>query len=249
INELSATYGLTIGSGSGVWGARAGSESGALAGVVRGLGGGSSDRIRQALAASQRSGDLQQVAAALQAAQALDRMAAAADLAAGRTSDYAAVLARATEAERQQAARSAGATVLSLADYARSLQVGERSPLSATDQLDAARRQFDAVSSAAQRGDATSLQRFQGFADQYLQAARLVDGSGTGYASAVERVTSALGGVTGLSTEQLTAGFYAQQVAGTNAVLTDGFAQLSAEVQALRLVVQTSGFAPARLAG
>jgi hypothetical protein len=256
VNTLAGTYGLTIGSGSGLYGDRAQSEGAGLANVVRGLSGGSSDRIRQALGASRSSGDLQQVAAALEAAQALDRMAAAADrmaaaadLAAGRTTNYAAVLANATEAERQQAARSAGATILSLADYARSLQVGERSTLSAGDQLDAARRQFDAVASGAQRGDANSLQRFTGFADQYLQAARLVDGSGTGYAAAVERVTAVLGSVTEQSTEQLTATFYAQQVAGQNTVLTDGFAQLSAEVQALRLVVQTSGFTPARLAG
>jgi hypothetical protein len=247
VNLLAETYGVTIGAGSGTIGSRDQSFSAGSANVVRGLSGGGTARLRDALSSSRETGDLRQVASALQAADALDRMADAAELAAGRTVDYAAILRRATDQQREQAARSAAGTVQSLADYARSLQVGNRSPLSAQDQLVEAQRQFDAVAGAAAVGDANSLSRFTGFADQYLQAVRVVDGSGAGYAQAVERVSSVLGTVAGLSGETLTATFYAAQVAGTNQVLANGFDQLRQEVQALRLTVQTAGFTPARL--
>jgi hypothetical protein len=249
VNALSGTYGVTIGAGSGLYGDRTGlSEDAALANVVRGLGGGSTQRVRDALSASRATGDLQQVTAALQAADALDRMADAAELAAGRTIDYAAVLRRATEQERVQATRSASATIVSLADYARSLQVGERSPLSAQDQLLAATRQFDAVAGGARVGDANSLQRFTGVADTFLQATRAVDGSGAGYAAAVERVSSALTDIGGLTGDQLTATFYAAQVAAQTGTIAQGLETVRQEVQNLRDQLRGLSVAPARLA-
>lgn len=137
--------------------------------------------------------------------------------------------------EAERAARDAAGNVLSgLADYARSLRVGDRNPGSPTAQYQDAVRQFQAVSGAASAGDFRSARELSGYADTLLQASREVNGSGLAYARDFERVQAALEGVAAVPLDTLTASAAAEQTREQTTAITDSLARLQAEVTALR---------------
>lgn len=137
--------------------------------------------------------------------------------------------------EAERAARDAAGNVLSgLADYARSLRVGDRNPGSPTAQYQDAVRQFQAVSGAAAAGDFRSARELSGYADTLLQASREVNGSGLAYARDFERVQAALEGVAAVPLDTLTASAAAEQTREQTTAITDELSRLRAEVTALR---------------
>lgn len=137
------------------------------------------------------------------------------------------------EAARQ--ARDATAGVLSnLADYARSLRIGDRNPASPVDQYGDAVRQFQAVSGAAAAGDFRSARDLTGYADTLLAASREVNGSGLAYVRDFDRVQQALASVAEVSPDTLTASAAAEQTREQTTAITDELGRLRAEVTALR---------------
>lgn len=137
--------------------------------------------------------------------------------------------------EAERAARDAAGNVLSgLADYARSLRVGDRNPGSPTAQYQDAVRQFQAVSGAAAAGDFRSARELSGYADTLLQASREVNGSGLAYARDFQRVQQALEGVAAVPLDTLTASAAAEQTREQTTAITDELSRLRAEVTALR---------------
>ncbi|HEY4306560.1 MAG TPA: hypothetical protein VGM82_18940 [Gemmatimonadaceae bacterium] len=69
----------------------------------------------------------------------------------------------------------------SLKSFSDSLAIGQYSPLSPRQQLDASHSQLDAVYQAALGGDSSAAQQFGGVAQTYLDASRKYNASGAGY--------------------------------------------------------------------
>ena len=131
---------------------------------------------------------------------------------------------------RNTAAGTASGVIRSITDYARGLQFGSESPLSATAQLDAANRQFDAVRGAAAAGDFASAQQLTGFAEVLRSAARNVFGSGVGYVDVIKKITDALEPISTMAPERLI----------TSVITTETRAQtqtLSADLMELKSVL------------
>ena len=131
---------------------------------------------------------------------------------------------------RNTAADTASGVIRSITDYARGLQFGAESPLSATAQLDAANRQFDAVRGAAAAGDFASAQQLTGFAEVLRSAARNVFGSGVGYVDVIKKITDALEPISTMAPEKLI----------TSVITTETRAQtqtLSADLMELKSVL------------
>lgn len=174
-----------------------------------------------------------------------------ADAAAATQDNTAATQAAAREAEAQlraQAQSNAAGVVVSLADYARSLQTGSESVLNPRDQLGAATSRFNAISGAAAAGDFNSLSQFQPAAEDYRAALASVYGtSGAGYAQGVSRITGALSGVASSSIEALTGSAMASIAQTQTETLVAALGRLQAEVVALRREGQQSARMPAWL--
>lgn len=153
---------------------------------------------------------------------------------------------------RAQAVQSAGSAISSLADYARSLAYSDKSALAVQDQYSLAQRQFRAVSGAALAGDANSLSRLKDYSESLLSASRAVNGSGAAYAADYGRVLDVLGSVGSISTDALTASYFAQitmqaQAASATTIVA-AIQALQAEVASLRTQVAQGGSIPARAA-
>lgn len=90
-----------------------------------------------------------------------------------------------------------------LKSYVSSLTLGSLSPLTMTEKLLEAKRQYDLTLTKAQSGDATAQAALQGSADTYLQLAQTAFASNSEYVTIFNNVTSALDA---LSTDAITAG-------------------------------------------
>jgi hypothetical protein len=148
----------------------------------------------------------------------------------------------------QRRAQIAAAQVTSLVDYARSLTYSPLSPLSPQEQFRQAERQFQAVAGAAAAGDWSSIMQIQSYADAYLQAARGVYGSGTGYVEVFRRVTDALERVGEMAPNQLTDAVYREETRRQTDTLREELTALRQEVRRLRAAVEQGSRAPARIA-
>ena len=150
--------------------------------------------------------------------------------------------------QMEQARQNVKGVLSGLADYARDLGTSDKSPLSAADQLDLARNQFNAVAGAAGAGDYNSITKVQGYADSFLGASRNVNGSTAGYVSDFQRVTDVLESIGNVSIDTLTAS--AQQAIMQNVAdqVTDELVLLRQEVSALRAEMRQGSAAPVRMA-
>lgn len=163
-------------------------------------------------------------------------------------STTAAQAAATAQATHDAAAATAGNTVTSLASYAQSLLVGAANPASAQSQFSAAQSAFLGVNGAAQAGNVNSISQLQTYATSYLDSARALYGSGTGYAAAFSQVVTALQAVAQQSSDTLTASVMVQQTETVVQQLQDTQAALSSRLDALALEVRQGGMTPARVA-
>ncbi|ONG56966.1 hypothetical protein BKE38_05065 [Pseudoroseomonas deserti] len=138
----------------------------------------------------------------------------------------------------QQAASNAAGVIGSLADYARSLNYSDASPLGASEQFMTARSLYLSNQEAALRGDAGALGQFQGLSQDYLTAARNLYGSGSGYASAFEQVKSALDQIGTLTPDTLTASFQQQITQTQTETLVAALGRMQEENAAMRRELQ-----------
>ncbi len=195
-----------------------------------------------------------QQAAAAQAAQVAAQQQAAADAAARAAQQAAQAEQQAAEQAAQaaqqlqgKATSGASSVVTSITSYLQKLQYGSDSPLSPTAQLNSARSQFNAVSSAAAGGDFKSIQELTTYADSFLQASKAVNGSGLAYAQDYSKVLDALKQFTNLTSDQLTASSMADITQTQTATLTDNLNQLKSVMSSLLLAVKQGNNKPASL--
>ena len=152
------------------------------------------------------------------------------------------------KAAMDRARQSATGLVTQLTDYSRNLQYGGQSPLSPLQQLDAAQKEFNAVSGAARAGNAESYAKLSSYSDTLLNAGRAVYGSGEGYANLFRLVTDTLGQVAAVPEDTLTASVYALETRTQTQTLVDAIAALRSEVAGLRAQVAAGSAMPDRLA-
>ena len=152
------------------------------------------------------------------------------------------------KAAMDRARQSATGLVTQLTDYSRNLQYGGQSPLSPLQQLDAAQKEFNAVSGAARAGNAESYAKLSSYSDTLLNAGRAVYGSGEGYANLFRLVTDTLGQVAAVPEDTLTASVYALETRTQTQTLVDAIAALKSEVAGLRAQVAAGSAMPDRLA-
>jgi hypothetical protein len=146
------------------------------------------------------------------------------------------------------ATTAATAAISALKDYAVSLSTSQASPLSPQARLDAAQRQFNAVSGAAGAGNASSIQQLQGYANTLLAQASQFYGSGGGYVAVFNQVVNALNKVATQTPDTLTASFLALETRTQTATLVEQLQALRDEVVKLRQQVATGNVAPGRIA-
>jgi hypothetical protein len=156
--------------------------------------------------------------------------------------------AKAAEDARLQAAGTAAQAIASLSQYAFGLQTSAASPLNAQDQLALARSQFNAVSGAAAAGDINSIQQLQQYADTFINASRVVYGSGAAYVSDFQRVLDALNSVASVSPDTLTASVLQVETRTQTATLVQSLADLKAAVDAVTSQLRQNQSAPSRIA-
>jgi hypothetical protein len=157
---------------------------------------------------------------------------------------YADQIAQQTEAANSKAADA----ITALVNYATGLQTSNASPLSPQDQLALARSQFNAVGGAAAAGDYTSIQKLQGYAQSFLDASRVVYGSGSDYVSDFKRVLEVLGQVADVTPETLTASVLRTETRTQTAELVEVLEQLKAAVDTVTTQLRQNATAPARIA-
>lgn len=147
-----------------------------------------------------------------------------------------------------QARQTAAAAVASLTAYTQSLQTSSASPLSPTAQLALAHSQFNAVSGAASAGDLNSLQQLQTYANSFLGASRVVNGSGAAYANDFQAVLDALDKTAQISPDPLTASVLQAETRTQTQILVDNLTALRAAVDAITAQLKQNSAAPARIA-
>lgn len=152
------------------------------------------------------------------------------------------------KAANDNAARSAASTISSIADYLRKLQTGSESALSPMAQYDIARRQFDAVSGAAQAGDFDSIQKLTGYADALLNASRAVNGGGAQFAADFERVLSVVEKISQIPPDQLTASAFVFETRAASLANVQELRTLQALVRDLITEVRSGANRPLRAA-
>jgi hypothetical protein len=136
--------------------------------------------------------------------------------------------------QEEQAKATAGGVVSQITDYLKKFQIGGDSPLGPMAQYNLASSQFNAVSGAAGAGDFNSIQKFTTYADTLATSARVVFGSGKGYADAVERILQAAGKIGEIAPDQLTASVLRSETRSQTQQLSDKLDELIAEVQSLK---------------
>jgi hypothetical protein len=144
-------------------------------------------------------------------------------------------------------ASQATSSITSLNQYARTLQTSAQSPLSPQAQFNLAKTQFDTQSGLASGGNFAAVQTLQTYADNYLNAAHTLYGSGTDYVTAFGRVITALAEVGGQTSDQLTASVLQTETRSQTAQLVEQLQELQDEVKQLRLQLLQGTTAPARV--
>lgn len=150
---------------------------------------------------------------------------------------------------KEARAGTAAGVVSSLADYARSLRVGDASPLNARSQYDTAAREFQAVAGAAQAGDWTSITKLQGYSDTLLSASRAVNGSGARYVEDFQNVQRALGSIGDLGADRLTASVMTMELRSQTDTLKTAIEDLQGQVKTLSDALTQKGGTPPRGVG
>lgn len=145
---------------------------------------------------------------------------------------------------RNAAAGTASGLIRSITDYARSLQFGSESPLSAMSQLDAATRQFDAVRGAALAGDFNSAQQLTGFAETLRVAARNVFGSGVGYVDVIKKITDALEPISTMAPEKLIASVITSETRAQTQTLSSDLMELKSVLVQVRDSLRSGSGSP-----
>ena len=145
---------------------------------------------------------------------------------------------------RNTAAGTASGVIRSITDYARGLQFGAESPLSATAQLDAANRQFDAVRGAAAAGDFASAQQLTGFAEVLRSAARNVFGSGVGYVDVIKKITDALEPISTMAPEKLITSVMTTEIRSQTQTLSADLMELRSVLIQVRDSIRAGSGAP-----
>lgn len=165
------------------------------------------------------------------------------------TADQAAQAAATQQAQiLATAQQAAGASVTSLLSYVQTLQGSSTSPLSAADQYKLAQSQFNAVSGAAQAGDANSIGQLPTYASALLTASRGVNGSGIGYANDYNSVLSSVSSVAALGADTLTQSFMAAAMQSQTAAIVTAIQSLQTQVAGLQTALSAANQAPARIA-
>ncbi len=147
-------------------------------------------------------------------------------------------------ANQNAAAGTASGVIRSIAEYARGLQFGSESPLSATAQLDAATRKFNAVSGAAAAGDFASAQQLTGFAETLRTAARNVFGSGVGYVDVIRRITDALEPISTMAPERLITSVMTTELRSQTTTLSADLMELRSVLIQVRDSIRAGSGAP-----
>lgn len=148
-----------------------------------------------------------------------------------------------------QLALAATGAVTNLDFYVSKIQFGSQSPLNAKDQLSIATSQFQAVAGAAKAGDFNSVSQLSGFADNFLAASRVVNGSGAAYATDFRKVLDALTAVSANSSDALTASVLQAETRTQTQILVDELTKLRAAVAAVQSQIAQTSATPARLTG
>lgn len=120
-----------------------------------------------------------------------------------------------------QLAATAQSAVSGLSTWLTNFMQGSASPLNDNAKLSLAAGQWSKDAAAAQGGNLTAIQALTGDANAYLSAGRSVYGSGTGYVSIVDAITSTIGKVTSLPSDTLTAGVLQSEIRTQTQQLTD----------------------------
>lgn len=147
-------------------------------------------------------------------------------------------------ANQNAAAGTASGVIRSITDYARGLQFGSESPLSATSQLNAATMQFDAVRGAAAAGDFNSAQQLTGFAETLRTAARNVFGSGVGYVDVIKKITDALEPISTMAPERLITSVMTTEIRSQTQTLSADLMDLKTAINQVRDSIRAGSGAP-----
>lgn len=146
--------------------------------------------------------------------------------------------------KRDQADAGVTNVIQQITQYARSLQVGEASPLSARAQYDIASRQFDTGLAAARAGDFTALQNLTSNAEVLRNASRALSGSGLGYVQTYDRIAKALESVSAMSPQALTAGAMAQIAQTNTQTMVAAINDLKSALVQIRDSINRNAYAP-----
>lgn len=150
----------------------------------------------------------------------------------------------AAAANQNAAAGTASGVIRSITNYARGLQFGSESPLSATSQLNAATMQFDAVRGAAAAGDFNSAQQLTGFAETLRTAARNVFGSGVGYVDVIKKITDALEPISTMAPERLITSVMTTEIRSQTQTLSADLMDLKTAINQVRDSIRAGSGAP-----
>jgi trimeric autotransporter adhesin len=149
---------------------------------------------------------------------------------------------------QQDAASKAAQAIDSLVQYTTGLQTSASSPLSPQDQYALAGRQFNAVAGAAAAGDYNSITQLQGYAQTFLDASRTVYGSGASYVTDFQKVLDALGAVSAIAPDTLTASVMQTEIRTQTAELVDVLAKLQDAVESVTAQLRQNQTQPTRIA-
>jgi hypothetical protein len=142
---------------------------------------------------------------------------------------------------------TADQTITSLGSFARSLEFGTGSPLTATQQYALAGSLFHSDVTGAASGDFNSLSDLQNSATTFLSASSNVNGSGAQYVSDFKAVLDALQSAASLTPDTLTASVLQSETRTQTQQLQDSLADLKAAVNQVNATLQQNGLAPARV--
>ena len=137
-------------------------------------------------------------------------------------------------ANMQRAAASASGAIGGVSDFLRGLRGSDLNPAGPVQRLSEAERTFWDDIQGAWSGDASAIGRSTRSAEALLRAQREVNGSGSAFAEAFERVTRMLGDLGNMGEERLTANFFALETQNQTESLVAAIGRLQSEVAALR---------------
>lgn len=138
----------------------------------------------------------------------------------------------------EQYSNQMGASLSQIGDFITSLTYSDLSPLSAQDQLDAAKSEFDSIKSLASAGDIDAIASAVNASQNYLRELQEFTGGGAEYAAAFKDVNEFLGGIISTSADPVVSQLQvnAEAQLQSTAQLIDEIAALRNEVAAQNAV-------------